>query len=56
MSLRRLARRMFAELVPIFASTFLELFQVGAIGQRAISLRRLAVAGDSISGDIAQVG
>ena len=45
-----------AELVPVFASPFLELLHVSAIGQRAVSLRRLAVAGDPISGDIAQMG
>ena len=45
-----------AELVPILASTCFEFLQVGGIGPRAVGLRRLAVAGDPISGDIAQMG
>ena len=45
-----------AKLVPIFTSTCFELLQVGDIGQGTVGLRRLAVAGNSIAGDLAQMG
>ena len=44
------------KLMPIIASDRLEFIQVGSIGARAVGLRRLPVASDPLSNDVAQVG
>src|ERR1019366_1676081 len=43
------------KLVPIFPAAGLEFLQVRSIDSRAVGLRRLAVAGDSVSNDVAQI-
>jgi hypothetical protein len=45
-----------AELVPVFAATFLESGQFGLVGDRPIALARFTVTSHTLALDVAQVG